>query len=260
MRFPSGDQSGWSPPFRLHGVSWRSPEPSVLTTNSARRFGGSAVFRFCTSNTSRFPSGDQAGLFTSIENGLSAVTSVTWRRPLPLAFITEISVYLRTPSRTSFDALPNASCFPFGDQVGVLRSLHAVSGRRRQSGPRRFASVPSALTVQTSQLVSEHRSKAIRAPSGDQSGFVSSERLTCGSLRAPLPSGLITQRVGNFAYTICPFFPGEVPRAGAATVVIAISSSAKTKALLTTTSSALGNAPEILCRRPCKNLATGLQE
>jgi hypothetical protein len=73
ITLPSGDQSGSSPPLRLQGVSWRRSEPSALRMKSARRLGGSAVFRFRTSKTSCLPSGDQLGESASIANGLPPV-------------------------------------------------------------------------------------------------------------------------------------------------------------------------------------------
>ena len=55
-----------------------------------------------------------------------------------------------------------------------------------------------------------------RVPSGDQSGWTSSERFRCSNLRSPVPSGFTTHRRGKCANTIWPFRPGEVPCAGIA--------------------------------------------
>ena len=53
-------------------MSWWRPEPSTLTTKSARLFAGFyPVGELPTAKTSSFPSGDQDGCATSAENRLA---------------------------------------------------------------------------------------------------------------------------------------------------------------------------------------------
>src|SRR6266511_1664728 len=224
---PFGDQSALPPPLSSQGVSWRRFEPFASTTKSARPWAGSPVGPLSTSKTSCFPSGDQAGRWFSAVNGLLAVTWVSWRMPLPSAFMTKISANSLCSSWKAPQWWKNAINFPFGDHAGSPHSLQV---------PSRFSPVPSPLIVHTWQLFWQ-RSNATFEPSGDQSGFMSSR---CGpfvvvSLRRPVPSALTTHRRcgGELWYTIFPFLPGFVACASATTAPATTATSASVVAVLT---------------------------
>ena len=112
--------------------------------------------------------------------------------------MTKISARSTRPSSRTAPIPPLKEIIrPFGDQAGNARSWQPLV-LRRQFGPIRCASVPSPPIVQISHVAAQ-RSKTIRDPSGDQSGFEASDRLTHGSFVAPVPSAFTTQRVGKRA-------------------------------------------------------------
>ena len=177
---PSGDQSGWSPARRVHGVTRRRPVPSRLTTNVACPFFGFALM-FWRSNTRRLPSGENCGRPAPAR----LLPGTTTRRLPPSLFITRIE-----KSSPWLACLWHSKAIwePSGENDGELSSRH-----RPRAGLSRFAPLPSEDTVQSVHGPSTDgpRWNTIRLPSADQSGWSSIRpRGARVILRSPLPSAL----------------------------------------------------------------------
>jgi hypothetical protein len=133
-------------------------------------------------NTMDCPSGDQRGSFRAVFVGAE---NTTRRSPLATSW-TSMTAASR-PLAPSWNRT-NAIFEPSGDHAGSATSPQLIA---QSELPVTIAAalVPSASTTQISKPRSVAASKAIRAPSGDQSGWKALYGASESSVCASVPSG-----------------------------------------------------------------------